>query len=223
MVECRISQPIENALASEAGSGMALPLLPTIVVAVIVSAASFLCQTPSAPVLETPVGPPMVEMESRTAQANPAEADPTVAFVPAALAFRDQFPLRDHGAMSVAATGAVTPPRRPAARVAAKPTLRRTDPARSETARAESARPDAVRVPSVAVAKAPAVAPEPFRVEAEAEEDLVPRLALPFAPAISAISRAGSFVGTQSAAAGAKAVALGNVVTGLVDSLPLRP
>lgn len=223
MVECRISQPVENALASEAGSGMALPLLPTIVVAVIVSAASFLCQTPSATVPETPIGPPMVEMESRTAQASPTEADPVAPFVPAAFAFRDQFPLRDHGAMSVAAMGAVTAPRHAAPRVAAKPSLRRTDPERSETARAEFARPDAVRAPSVVAARAPAAAPEPFRVEAEADEDLVPRLALPFAPAISAISRAGSFVGTQSAAAGARAVALGNVVTGLVDSLPLRP
>jgi hypothetical protein len=89
-------------------------------------------------------------------------------------------------------------------------------------AKTEATRPDANRVPSVVAAKA-AVSPEPFRVEAEADEDLIPHLALPFAPAISAISRAGSFVGTQSAAVGAEAMALGNVVTGLVDRLPLRP
>ncbi|WP_155935154.1 hypothetical protein [Methylobacterium sp. 10] len=198
---------------------MALPLLPTIVVAMIVSAASFLCQTPSAPVPETPASPRMVEMESRTAQAEPIEtADLGAAFVPAAFAFRDQFPLRDPVAMTAGAA-----PRRATSRTAAaKPSQRRSDSARSEMAKAEATRPDASRAPSVVAAKAAAVSPEPFRIEAEADEDLVPRLALPFAPAISAISRAGSFVGTQSAAVGAEAMALGNVVTGLVDRLPLR-
>lgn len=217
MVECRISQPVENALASEAGSGMALPLLPTIVVAMIVSAASLLCQTPSAP--ETPARTRIVEMENRTAQASPIEtADLGTAFVPAAFAFRDQFPLRD----PVTTTASVAPRRATSRTAAAKPSPRRPDSARSEMAKAEAARPDVNRVPSVVAAKA-TVSPEPFRVEAEADEALIPHLALPFAPAISAITRAGSFVGTQSAAVGAEAMALGNVVTGLVDRLPLRP
>lgn len=219
MVECRISQPVENALASEAGTGMALPLLPTIVVAVIVSAASFLCQTPSAPIPETPASTRIVEMESRTAQARPIEtADLGTAFVPAAFAFRDQFPLRD----MVTTTASIAPRRATSRTAAVKPSQRRSDSARSEMAKTEATRPDANRVPSVVAAKA-AISPEPFRVEAEADEELIPHLALPFAPAISAITRAGSFVGTQSAAVGAEAMALGNVVTGLVDRLPLRP
>ncbi|WP_155911975.1 hypothetical protein [Methylobacterium sp. 77] len=210
---------------------MALPLLPTLAFAVIVSAASFLCQSPSAPAPEAVVETRVVQMESRPAQAD-ARADATdasVAFVPAALAFRDQFPLREHLVMSAEAA-----PRRTAPRVAAKPTLRRPDAARSEVARIESGKSDAgksesgkidpvkadaARAPSAVAAKASS---EPFTAQAEAAEDLLPDLALPFAPAISALSRAGSFVGAQSAVAGAKALALGNVVTGLVDRLPLQ-
>ncbi|MFD1302627.1 hypothetical protein [Methylobacterium marchantiae] len=209
---------------SEAGSGMALPLLPTLAVAVIVSAASFLCQAPSAPAPATFVETRMVEMESRPVQ---AEATETVAaFVPAALAFRDQFPLRDHFVVSAEAA-----PRKATTRVAAKPNLRRRDAARSDMAKADSVKTDATRPPSVVAAKALPSSPEPLRAQAEAEENLLPDLALPFAPAISAISRAGSFVSVQSAVAGAKVVsfggarvvALGNVVTGLVDRLPLQP
>lgn len=212
--ECCMSQPVQDALVSEAGSGMALPLLPTLVVAVIVSAASFLCQAPSAPSPEATASVSAVE-----AQGPQDSAPEAIAFVPAALAFGGQFPLRDDVAWIAEAA-----PRRAAPRVAAvKPPSRRPDAARPEMARndghkADGLKPDAARVAPVVAART-TVPSEPF--EAASDEGLIPDLAIPFAPAISALTRAGSFVGTQSAAAGAQAVALGNVVTGLVDRLPL--
>lgn len=230
--ECRLSLPVEDALVSPAGSGMALPLLPTLVVAVIVSAASFLCQTPSV-VAPEPLPTSVSAVEPAPDQTGSIEA--AAPYVPAAFAFRDQFPLRED-VVRLAETRAEPAHRRPGPSIATVKPPRRPDVPRSELARSELARAEAgkgesgkdgstkvgsgeIEGPKAVAAKAP----EPFTLEAVSEEGLIPDLAIPFAPAISALTRAGRYVGTQSAAVGAEALALGGAVTGLVDRLPIRP
>lgn len=195
MVECRMSETVQDALASESGSGMALPLLPTLVVAVIVAAASFLCSEPARVSSEAPA---IAAAVAESPAAQPASVDAAANFVPAALAFR-QFPF-------VVEARSEAPQRRAAPRVAARTTIRRPDIARADAIHA-----------APAIMKAGPAAPPP--VETASEDAPLPAIALPFAPAISALGRAGSFIGAQGTVAGARAVALGDAVVGLVGGL----
>lgn len=206
-------------LGPAASTGVTPPLLPTLVVAVVLAAASVFCpETRTAPAApETPV----VRMAS--AMGPPAEAPAEVPFVPASLAFPLQFPITaalpveaatrqaalpqavlPQAALPQAALPqAALPAHRTAARMAA-----RNRPAPARGAQQVPAEPASMPV----VARAEPVAPE-------AEDGVLPALALPFAPTIRVATQAASFVGAQSAAAGARAVALGDAVVGLVGGL----
>ncbi len=199
-------------LGPAASTGVTPPLLPTLVVAVVLAAASVFCpDTRTAPAAPEA---PAVRMSSMMAPA--AEAPAEVAFMPAALAFPLQFPITAALPVETATrpaglpqaslpqtslSQAAIPAHRPAARIAA-----RNRPAPARGAQQGPAEP----VPVVAGA-------EP--ASPEVGEGVLPALALPFAPTLRIASRAANFVGVQSAAAGAKAVALGDAVVDLVGSL----
>lgn len=189
-------------LAMDATSGVTPPLLPTLVVALVLGAASLLCRDADAP------APAPTALAARIASA-PAtlvsEAVPTTPFVPAALAFPHQFPLvvavqTTAPAQAAAPVPAVAQHRPAGPRVA---TLRRVPPTQ-----AAPEIPRADPVTSVVRAEAP--------VEADG---VLPDLALPFAPVIEAVGRAHDFVGAQGAAARTQASALGGAVVDFVGTL----
>ncbi|KQU02223.1 hypothetical protein ASG60_17110 [Methylobacterium sp. Leaf469] len=200
-----------DGLAMDATSGVTPPLLPTLVMALVLGAASLFCREPEVP------APAPTTLAARIASA-PAtlvsEAVPATPFVPAALTFPRQFPLMvaAHVAAPVQGTppvqGTVAAPavaqHRPSGpRVAA---LRRPAPAKAIAAPAAAQHADPVG--TVAQAEVP--------VEAGG---LLPDLALPFAPAIRAVGRARDFVGVQGAAARTQASALGGAVVDFVGTL----
>lgn len=189
----------------DATSGVTPPLLPTLVMALVLGAASLLCREPEVP------APAPTALAARIASA-PAtlvsEAGPATPFVPAALTFPSQFPLMVAAHIAAPVQGAAAAPalaqhRPPGPRVAA---LRRPAPVKAIAAPAAAQHADPVG--TVAQAEVPAEA-----------DGLLPDLALPFAPAIRAVGRARDFVGVQGAAARTQASALGGAVVDFVGSL----
>ncbi|MGU3361839.1 hypothetical protein ACLBWX_16025 [Methylobacterium sp. M6A4_1b] len=194
--------PAPSAFDTGTARGVTPPLLPTLMMAVILGAASYLCQEPTA------VVPPASVPATAVAAAPEAEAE--TPHIPAPLAFQTQFPL----AMVTQAD--------PAPVVQARRTTPRTVTRLTVSRRAEA--------PRVAGKATPANEPLPFVAEVEAasavsdaEEGVLPEAALPFAPTIRAVTRAsaaaGAFVGAQGAALGAGTATLGAAVSGWVERL----
>lgn len=196
--------------ASESRAGMALPLLPTLIVAALVGTMA-LCHEPAAPGPETraaavdaaqqvPVGEPQGEV----AVANP---------LPASLAFAQQFPMNPEIWVVPSATAQValrTEPSRPAATRTVRVTTTASRPTCPGT-RCGDPR-------AVATADAPT---SPPRHVADVEDspfpalpDLaLPDLTLPFAPTVRAATR---FVGEQAVAMRSEAGTLRDSVVELV-------
>ncbi|KQP08584.1 hypothetical protein ASF28_20735 [Methylobacterium sp. Leaf99] len=196
----------DEGLGMDATSGVTPPLLPTLLMALVLGAGSLLCREPDAPA-PAPMAAPRTVISTTMAPrivAAPAiqVAEAAPPFVPAALAFPRQFPI----VVAAASMTAVAQHRPAGPRVAA---LRRAAPAKTHIAEAAEV-PRADPVASVAQVEAPA--------PAEAD-DLLPDLALPFAPAIRAVGRARDFVGIQGAAARTQASALGGAVVDFVGTL----
>ena len=223
--------PDQAAFESGTARGVTPPLLPTLAMAVILGAASYLCHEPAA------VAPPA--SVPATALAAAPEATAEAPFIPAPLAFQTQFPLVVAQAEpAIQARKAVARP----ARIAA--------PRRPEPPRVATKAPLAAEKTPQVFEKALPFVPEAEVSQAAAETDggllpavalpdvTLPDVALPFAPTIRAFSRASAaagafvvdksaaasaFVVDKSAAAGAfvgdKGVTLGVAVSGWVGRL----
>ncbi|GEP05468.1 hypothetical protein MOX02_35060 [Methylobacterium oxalidis] len=191
---------------SDAASGTTLPFLPTLATAVAIAALSLLCREPSAPA----AGAASVPVQAVLAEAAPlidalsfrppvaGDGSAEAVRAPAALAFAQVYPL-----LPCEPRVAAAPARAP--RLAA---ARRTPcSACSEAGPRRSDAPPATRA-----AEAPVDAEEAM----QQEETLLPRLALPFAPAVRAVDRAfdraAGFVRTGASA-------LGGSVSVVVDRL----
>lgn len=209
MSACTPSAPA--ALDSGLSRGVTPPLLPTLVMAAILGAASYFCHEPTAVVTPAPVPATAVA----AAPASVAEAP----FVPASLAFPLQFPQTPVPMIAVAEAEVARPV---AAHRATRPA--RVAAPRREVPRVVAKAPDATPIPS------PASAPDrplPFAAEettvASSDEGLLPAIALPFAPTIRVVTQAsaaaGAFVGAQGASLNAGATSLGSAVSGWVGHL----
>ena len=216
--------PPEHAtLDSVSSRGVTPPLLPTLAMAAILGAASYLCHEPAAVAPPAPVSAATLATAVAAAPASVAEAP----FIPAPLAFQVQFPQTP-----VPMVAEADPAR-------AAPAHRAARPARIAAARREAPRV-AAKAPSTAAPTAPEqipapnrplpfVAESPFAAEAEettvasSEEGVLPALALPFAPTIRAVTQAsaaaGAFVGAKGASLSAGTATLGAAVSGWMDGL----
>jgi hypothetical protein len=206
----------------DATSGVTPPLLPTLLVALVLGAASLICREPDAPA-PVPATAISITLAPRSAEASEATATAMAAenFLPATLAFPRQFPLVMAAQAPVPPQAAAPGPHRPAgSRVA---TLRRTAPAKAAPA-AEALHGQAAQadpIPHVATVEAKRVSGGAVpAASGDLLPDLsLPDLALPFAPAIQAAGRARDFVGAQSTAARTQATALGGAVVEFVEAL----
>ncbi|KAB1071796.1 hypothetical protein [Methylobacterium planeticum] len=198
-----------SGLASGDRSSVTLPFLPTLVTALVVAGASFLCREPAQdrPAQDRPA-PAVEQVLVIDPQAYPEPAAPPPGpRAPAALAFAQAYPLLPAEPRATAS--------RPAPRIAAMP------PRRPPCLRCEATprRPEPVLAARPAEAKAweKAVEPaSPDQAEAEAEESLLPDLALPFAPTLAPAARA---AGRAADLVRTGAAALGGSVSVLVDRL----
>lgn len=241
--------PDQAAFESGSARGVTPPLLPTLAMAAILGAASYLCQEPA---IVAPASVPA------TAVAAAPEATAETPFIPAPLAFQAQFPLVIVAQAEPTAQAHRTGPR--PARLAAP---RRFENPRlavakvAATADKASQGSDKASQGSEKVPQAFARPPQgrekalPFVAEAEvshaaAEGDegvlpgiglpdvTLPDIALPFAPTIRAVTQAGAaagafmgaktaaagtFVSAQGAALGAGTATLGAAVSGWVGRL----
>lgn len=192
------------------GRGSVLSVLPTLVTALVIAGASFLCREPS-PVSAPAPAKTAVHAESSAPAAGfgagsmrtPAPGDTSP--VPAALAFGLAFPLSTE-TEPLPAVAALQPPR-----IALAHSARRCAGARCDEAHA-GRRPDAARgaataVPRVHEAAETRTASRPARIEPE-EDDALPDLALPFAPTAAVITRAARTIGGAGAALGVSVVDL---------------
>lgn len=206
---------------SDAASGTTLPFLPTLATAVAIAALSLLCREPSAPA----AGAASVPVQAVLAEAAPAPLIDALSFrppvagdgseeavrAPAALAFAQAYPL-----LPCEPRVAAAPARAPRLAAAAR---RMPCSACSEAAPRRSDAPPATRAAEAPAAiQAPAAVQAPVDAEdaMQHEETLLPRLALPFAPAVRAVDRAfdraAGFVRTGASA-------LGGSVSVVVDRL----
>jgi hypothetical protein len=220
------SDAMPNGLATGEGSSASLPFLPTLATALVLAGASFLCREPAQ---DRPV-PPVPGVETvmlidphafPEPAAAPAEPRPS-----AALAFAQAYPLLPAEPRAVASRiapriattprVAVTPRIAPMPRIAAMPPRRPPCLDRGLDCEATPRRPEPVLASQPAEPKAAeslvSETRAPETIEAATEDDLLPDLALPFAPAARAAGRAADFVRTGAAT-------LGGSVTVLVDRL----
>ncbi|AWN37025.1 hypothetical protein [Methylobacterium radiodurans] len=197
----------QDPLRDSQGPRLSLPFLPTLVTAVLIGAGSLLCRGPAAP-------PPEARVDAQ-AFAPAASLPGPAPRAPAALVFAEHFPL------STAAAGmAWEPPVQarpsPAPRVAAAPARRpvaaQLPPRRPEAVVARAAEPE---LTSVAISQ-PWLVPPAAIPDGEAEEEGLPALALPFAPAAQ---KAAETVGEAVGYVRGRAAALGGSVSILVDRL----
>jgi len=196
--------PAPSAFDTGTARGVTPPLLPTLVMAILLGGASYLCHEPTA------AAPPASVPATAVAAAPEAVVETT--HIPAPLAFQTQFPLvvvaqaepapvvQAHRAMPRTATRLVVAPRR----VEAPRVIGKAAPAADKP------------LPFVAEVEAASAA-------ADADEGVLPEVALPFAPTIRAVTRAsaaaGAFMGAQGAALGAETATLGAAVSGWVERL----
>ncbi|GLS46711.1 hypothetical protein [Methylobacterium brachythecii] len=203
MSACAPRDPGVETLSAARGS--ALPFLPTLLTAFAVGLLSLLCSPSSAPVA------PAASVV--TAEVSPAGADgfhpvlpgsETAPAIPAALAFARLHPLTLH-APQLAETKA---PATRSTRSASASRRACTGPRCVETRRLETA----VRTPPAKAASEPESAPASMRAQSEADEDMLPTGALPFAAtAASWVDRArsiGGSVGNGAASLGGSVVEL---------------
>ena len=203
-----------SGLASGERASASLPFLPTLVTALVLAGASFLCREPAQ---DKPV-PPVASVEKVVLidphafpepAASPAEPRP-----PAALAFAQAYPMLPAEPRAMASRPApriaAMPPRRPPC-LRCEATPRRPEPALAARP-AELKATEASRFEPVTAELVPPELGGPETVEAAAEDTLLPDLALPFAPATRAAGRAADFLRTG-------ATALGGSVAVLVDRL----
>lgn len=222
------SEPDDFAGASTAGA--ALPFLPTLAFAAILGLGA-VCWETAAPLREpsatasaavaasTPM-PRMARADTEVANstAKPAFAGEVTHRPPAAIVFAHQFPLSADTV--ILAKAPVTRPLHRVARSAPSCTGSRcTEP--SQTASAVLRRPH-----PLAAAPSSTTPDDPFassrqveRAEASVTEGSAPDQALPFAPAIRAVGQTVGVIGSRAAILRGEAVALGGVVTDLLDGL----
>ncbi len=192
--------------------GVTPPLLPTLMMAAILGAASYFCHEPVTVEAPAPV--------LATAVAAAPEAVVDAPFIPASLAFQTQFPMIVGAKVQLQAEATpVLQPHKAPARPARLAAPRRAEPARV--------------VAKVVQDKATPVAdrPLPFAAEADetpesvaaADDGVLPMIALPFVPTIRAVTQAsaaaGAFVGAKGVALGAETANLGAAMTGWVGGL----
>jgi hypothetical protein len=201
--------PAPSAFDTGTARGVTPPLLPTLMMAVILGAASYLCHEPG----REPAAVAPTASAPATAVATAPQAVAATPYIPAPLAFQTQFP------MVVLAQAEPTPA------VQAHKAL-----PRAAARLAAPRRLDAARVAGKAPAATATDKPLPFMPEAEADgtvaaadDGILPEVALPFAPTIRAVTRAGAaagaFVGAGGAAIGAETATLGAAVSGWVERL----
>ncbi|MCE4224690.1 hypothetical protein HCU64_13075 [Methylobacterium sp. C25] len=203
MSACAPRDPGVETLSAARGS--ALPFLPTLVTALAVGLLSMLCRAPT--------GPMEPAVPTVTAEAAPAGTDgfhpvlpgsETAPAIPAALAFARLHPLTLHAPHLAETKAPTTRPTRSAS------TNRRSciGPRCGEARRVETA----VRTPPAKSISEPEAIPAPLRAQSEADEDMLPTGALPFAAtAASWVERArriGGTVGNGAASLGGSVVEL---------------
>lgn len=192
-------------LRDTTGPRLSLPFLPTLVTAMLIGAGSLLCRGPATP----PPAPRLDAQAFAPAAAHPAALPTLSARPPAALIFAEHFPVTAGPAMEppVAARPA------PAPRIAAAPVRRPVappPPRRPEAVVARAAEPAPEPAP-VAISQ-PWLVPPAAIPDIEAEEEGLPGLALPFAPAAHAVGEAVGYVRGRAAV-------FGGSVSILVDRL----
>lgn len=213
-----VRTPIDSGtdpFSSESASGMTLPFLPTLVVAVVLAAGSMMCEAPE------PAQAPAATVASPGPHAQETEAPVAVlsrpsAFVPASAAFSRQFPMTPHplvGAVLFDPAQWSAPPRpvaslRPGcAGARCDAALRRSEPTR--IAEAYQVKPPTPTERSLAVsAGSPGAGSASDETEGRGG-------ALPFAPVFEVLTQAGDFVGIRTAAARSEVVAMSDVVVDL--------
>ncbi|KQP91622.1 hypothetical protein ASF60_17585 [Methylobacterium sp. Leaf113] len=199
------TSPAQSAFEAGTGRGVTPPFLPTLMMAVILGAASYLCHEPAA-------APPPPSVPATAVAAAPETVVETP-YIPAPLAFRTQFPMVVVAQAEPAAVQAHKAMPRPT-RLAAP---RRADPPRLAT--------KALPAPSKPMPFAPEAEESPIveRAVSTSDEGILPEIALPFAPTIRAVSEAGeaagAFMGAKGAVLSAETATLGAAVSGLVGRL----
>lgn len=219
--------PDHAAFESGASRGVTPPLLPTLMMAVILGAASYFCHEPAAVQAPAPV--------LATAVASAPVATAEAPFIPAPLAFQTQFPMIVLAQAEPAPAAQAHKAARPA-RIAA---ARRVESPRAVTRTLDKG-PD--RAPSTPDKPLPFAAEDAPGTVAASDEGVLPdiappEIALPFAPTIRAVTQAGvaasqvgaaagaymdakaAALGAKSAALGAETVSLGAAVSGWVERL----
>ncbi len=202
--------------ASESRAGMALPLLPTLVVAALVGAMA-LCHEPAAPGPETRAA--AIDAAQRAVGGEPQAKVDVANPLPASLAFTQQFPMNPEIWVVPSAAAQValrTETSRPAATRSLRAAAARHVCPGPRCGEAASARADEVHVVAATDAS-----PHPSRNSSATEDspfpdlpDLaLPDLTLPFAPTVRAATR---FVGEQAVAMRSEAVTLRDSVVELV-------
>lgn len=208
----------QDPLRDTTGPRLSLPFLPTLVTAMLIGAGSLLCRGPATP-------PPAPRVDAQAfAPAAAAGVPTTPGRPPAALIFAEHFPVTSGAAWEppVAARPvpaprvAAAPVRRP---VAAQAPARRPELVVARAAeRAREPLPEPLPEPLAEPAPAPVAISQPWLVppaaipDVEGEEDGLPGLALPFAPAAQAVGEAVGYVRGRAAA-------LGGSVSILVDRM----
>ncbi len=193
----------QDPLRDTTGPRLSLPFLPTLVTAMLIGASSLLCRGPATP-------PPALRVDAQAFAPAAAHVPSTPARAPAALIFAEHFPVTSGatGELPVAARPvpaprvAVAPVRRP---VAAQAPARRPEVV---VARAAERVREPLPEPLAEPAPAPVAISQPWLVppaaipDVEAEEEGLPGLALPFAPAAHAVGEAVGYVRGRAAALG---------------------
>lgn len=162
----------QDPLRDAQGPRLSLPFLPTLVTAVLIGAGSLLCRGPAAP-------PPAPRLDAQAFA--PAAAPVTPARPPAALIFAEHYPVTAAAAWEPPAAARLAPAPRVAAVPARRPVAAQPAPRRPEAVVARAA--EAVPEPAPVATSQPWLVPPAAIPDVEAEEEGLPGLALPFAPA----------------------------------------
>jgi hypothetical protein len=226
------SEPDDFATASTAGA--ALPFLPTLAFAAILGLCA-VCWESASPVSDTPgesaqastASTPMPRMaraqaEEASSITAPAPAVEASHRPPAAIAFALQFPLSAE-AIAVAKAPAARPHHRIARTAPSCAGPRCAEPAQTASTALRRPHPPAAAPPFTPSDDPFASSRQAERSEAAIADGTPPEQALPFAPAIRAVrhtvGQTVGILGVQAAMLRGEAVALGGVVTDLVDGL----
>lgn len=185
----------QDPLRDATGPRLSLPFLPTLVTAVLIGAGSLLCRGPATP-------PPAPRVDAQAfAPAATAAAPGTPARPTAALIFAEHFPVTGGASWEPPVAARPAPVPRVAVAPVRRPVAAQVPPRRPEVvARTAERAPEPEPAP-VAISQ-PWLVPPAAIPDAEGEEDGLPGLALPFAPAAHAVGDAIDYVRGRAAAFG---------------------